>query len=183
MAYDAAYSGYAIDDSVVGFIEAVELDIASAPYSDLSSIHDYWEQKRAGRLAPRRRDIDPVDMVEMLPRIMLVDILGSPPRFRYRLSGTAIAAIHRTEPTGKGPLDLTPSAYGRLLDTHYRDCIKRRTPLMHLIVLDTFNRSRAYARLILPLSEDGETVTMLMTVDSRHQNNDALTDFFTLARG
>jgi hypothetical protein len=112
MAYDAAYSGYAIDDSVVGFIEAVELDIASAPYSDL-----------------------------------------------------------------------TPSAYGRLLDTHYRDCIKRRTPLMHLIVLDTFNRSRAYARLILPLSEDGETVTMLMTVDSRHQNNDALTDFFTLARG
>jgi len=50
-------------------------------------------------------------------------------------------------------------------------------------VLDTFNRSRAYARLILPLSEDGETVTMLMTVDSRHQNNDALTDFFTLARG
>jgi hypothetical protein len=168
-------------ESAIGRIEAVQLDIQSASYADLTAIYHYWNGKRCGRLAPKRRDIDPVDLVDVLPRIMLIDVDGNPPRFRYRLSGTAIGHTHGTEPTGKTPLDLPPAPYGQLLERHYRECVERKEPSLYLIVLDTLDRSRAYARLLLPFSEDGATVSMLMTIDSRYQDSEALTDFFALA--
>jgi hypothetical protein len=172
-----------MDEFVLGRVEAVELDIAANRYPDLQRIHAYWTAKRQGRFAPRRLDIDPVDMVEVLPRIMLIDIEPESLDFRYRLAGTGICDIHGIDPTGHRPRDLQPPAYGALIDRHYREAIIRRAPMLHLIVLDTHNRARAYARLLLPLSADGERVTMLMSIDSKEQNGNPLRRFFeTLAR-
>jgi hypothetical protein len=168
-------------ESTSGFVEAIELDIESAPYADLLRVYGYWKDKRGDRLAPARRDIDPADLVEVLPRIMLVDVLDQHQGFRYRLSGTGICDTHGFEPTGKAPLDLRPAALGQLIDRHYRACVQDKLPALHLIKLDMTNSSRAYARLLLPLSEDGQAVTMLMTVDSRDQNCDALRDYFSAA--
>ncbi len=80
--------------------------------------------------------------------------------------------------TAKSPRDLMPTAYGALIHDHYCQAVSRREPLLHLIVLDTIERSRSYARLLLPLSEDGCAVTMLMTIDSVEQNTRALRDYF-----
>lgn len=172
-----------MEQLVLGRVEAVELDIADKRYPDLQRIHAYWTAKRQGRFAPRRLDIDPVDMVEVLPRIMLIDIEFEPLDFHYRLAGTGICDIHGTDPTGRRPRDLQPPAYGALIDRHYREAIVRREPTLHLIVLDTLNRARAYARLLLPLSADGERVTMLMSIDSKEQNGNPLSRFFeTLTR-
>ncbi|WP_119305087.1 PAS domain-containing protein [Dongia deserti] len=93
--------------------------------------------KRQGRFAPSRSDIEPLDLVPILPRIMLADVIPDPLDFRYRLSGTAIADVHGTELTGLAPRDLKPSEYGRLIDGHYRQCVMERRPLMHLIMLDS----------------------------------------------
>ncbi|HEV2677882.1 MAG TPA: PAS domain-containing protein [Aliidongia sp.] len=172
-----------MDGMVVGQVEAVELDIAGNPYPDLQRVHAYWTAKRQDRFAPRRRDIDPVDMVDVLPRIMLVDIEQEPLDFRYRLAGTGICDTHSTDPTGSRPRDLKPRAYGSLVDGHYRAVVMRRVPTLHLIVLDTHDRSSAYARLLLPLSEDGVRVTMLMAIDGKEQNGWPLRQFFeTLTR-
>lgn len=160
-------------------VEAVELDPASEHYPDLLRVRAYWERKRQGRFAPRRADIDPADLVDSLPRIMLVDVLPEPLDFRYRLSGTSISNVHGREMTGKSPRDLTPAAYGALIHDHYCEAARRRAPLLHLIVLDGDQRSRSYARLLLPLSEDGSAVTMLMAVDSKEQNTQALKAYFT----
>jgi len=172
-----------MDQLVLGRVEAVELDIAANPYPDLRRLHAYWTGKQQGRFAPRRLDIDPVDMVEVLPRIMLVDIEPDPLDFRYRLAGTGICTVHGTDPTGRRPRELRPPAFGALIDGHYRDAVTRRAPMLHLIVLDTSDRSRAYARLLLPLSADGEHVTMLMSIDCQEQSGNPLRRFFeTLTR-
>jgi hypothetical protein len=160
-------------------VEAVELDPAGEHYPDLLRVRAYWEGKRQVRFAPRRADIDPVDLVDSLPRIMLADVLPEPLDFRYRLSGTRIADVHGKEMTGKSPRDLVPAAYGALIYDHYCEAVRRRQPLLHLIVLDSDKRSRSYARLLLPLSEDGSAVTMLMAVDSKEQNTQALKAYFT----
>ena len=167
-----------MDLQVPGRVEAVELDIAANPHADLRRVHAYWTAKRQDRFAPRRLDIDPVDMVEVLPRIMLVDIEADPLDFRYRLAGTGICTIHGTDPTGLRPRSLLPSDYGALIDRHYREAVARKTPLLHLIVLDTSDRARAYSRLLLPLSEDGENVTMLMSIDSKEREGRPLRRFF-----
>jgi hypothetical protein len=161
-----------------GRVEAVELDARNGAYPDLARVLAYWDRKRGDRFAPRRADIDPADLVEFLPRIMLADVLREPLEFRYRLSGTGIAGVHGKDQTGKSPRDLTPPAYGALVQEHYCECVRRREPLLHLIVLDTQERSISYVRLVMPLSEDGSAVTMLMSVDGKDQNTRALRDFF-----
>ncbi|GGF07302.1 hypothetical protein GCM10011611_10930 [Aliidongia dinghuensis] len=167
-----------MDGLLLGQVEAVELDLAANPYPDLVRAHAYWLAKRQDRLAPRRRDLDPVDLVEVLPRIMLVNVEREPLDFRYRLSGTGIGEMHGSDLTGTRPRDLRPPAYGRLIDSHYRAAVARRTPLLHLIVLDTTDRAHAYVRLLLPISEDGVEVTMLMSIDGKDQNKLPLRRFF-----
>lgn len=163
--------------------EAIELSLATDRYPDLVRVLAYWERKRGRRFAPRRHDIDPADLVDVLPRVMLADVLQNPLGFRYRLSGTAIRDIHGKEMTARTPRDLKPVSYAALIHSHYCECVHRRTPVLHLIVLDAEEQSRSYARLLLPLSEDDQEVTMLMAVDSKEQDTRALRDFFRETSG
>jgi hypothetical protein len=159
-------------------IACVELALRDPNYPDLAEAFGYWEEKRGARFAPARGDIEPLDLVQVLPRVMLADVTYDPVEFRYRLSGTGIARIHGAEPTGLRPRDLEPAEYGALIDRHYRQCVAERRPLLHLIILDATHRSRAYARLLLPLSNDGEHVNMLMAIDSANQDARELKNYF-----
>lgn len=156
-------------------IQAAKLDLDEdlPRYPDLCFALDYWKSKKSDRLAPSRAAIDPIEMPQLLPRVMLVDvetIAGREADFRYRLSGTGIRSVHGYDPTRLRPSELTPRLYGQLIDTHYRAAVAARQPLAHVIVMITNLKQRSYARIILPLSEDGETINMLMTVDSESQN-------------
>jgi hypothetical protein len=159
-------------------IACLELALRDPAYPVLADALDYWEHKRGARFAPARADIEPLDMVQVLPRIMLADVSYEPLEFRYRLSGTGIARVHGAEPTGLQPRELEPAEYGALIDSHYRQCVTERRPFLHLIILDTTHRARAYARLLLPLSSDGERVTMLMAIDSANQDTRELKAYF-----
>ena len=166
-------------------VASVELDREGdqARYDDLVQVQMYWDSKRENRFAPRRVDIDPADVKELLPRIMLVDVCqdGSLD-FRFRLSGTAINTILNGELTGKRPSDLIPPAYGAMIHDHYCLAVRQRQPLVHIVTLDSYERSLTYVRLLLPLSEDGEHVTMLISVHSKHENARLLREFFCKAR-
>ena len=162
----------------------LETEAEHADYEDLIKIRDYWDAKRDGRFAPRRADIDPADLKPLLPRIMLADVTSRDPLdFRYRLSGTAINTILSSEQTGKRPCDLTPPAYGAMIHEHYCLAVRRREPLFHMLMLDTSKRALNYTRLLLPLSEDGERVTMLISVHSEKEKTRELREFFLRARG
>jgi hypothetical protein len=44
------------------------------------------------------------------------------------------------EYTGKLPRDLTPPSYGVMIHDHYCLAVRRREPLFHIIMLDSFER-------------------------------------------
>jgi hypothetical protein len=170
-----------MQETTDGSVAAIELDLATRDYPELTRMLEYWRSKCGDRFAPRRADIDPVDFVESLSRVTLSDVLragDAPPEFRYRLTGTEICTTHWRDPTGAGVRDMKPPAYGALLHAHYTEAVRRRVPRLHLIALSTIDKARSYVRLLLPLSEDGIEVTMLMTVDSKQQNTQALRDYF-----
>jgi hypothetical protein len=156
-------------------IQAAELDLDSdlARYPDLVFALEYWKSKCRGRFAPARADIDPAEIVALLPRILLADVehdnAGSVD-FRYRLSGTGICSVHQKDLTGLRPSELAPPPYGQLVIAHYHAAVERRAPLAHVIALQTNKESRSYARIILPLSSDGSVIDKLMMVDSETQN-------------
>ena len=151
-------------------VESTELTVGDPAYSDLVAILSYWNSKRGARFAPPRSAIDPGDFVTVLPRVKLVDVLRGPEGaldFRFRLAGTEIGSILGTELTRLRPLDLQPPQFGTMVHEHYSQCVRERRPMLHKVQIDSVRRMHSYARLLLPLSSDGETIDMLMTVDSR----------------
>lgn len=123
---------------------------------------DYWLLKRGGRLAPSRADIDPADIVRLLPGILLIEVTDGP-RFRHRLASTAVAAIHGQELTGLYVDELEPASFRELLDSDLRLMLKNRAPqFVSLRFVNRQGRSRSYDVLRLPLSDDGKTVTKIL---------------------
>ena len=166
-------------------IRAAELDLETglALYPDLVQALAYWRGKCGARFAPAREDIDPTEIAALLPRVMLADVVTADDGgldFLYRLSGTGICDVHGYNLTSLHPRDLSPPAYGQMVHEHYCAAVQRRCPLAHVLALQTNIKQRSYARIILPLSADGESVTMLMMVDSAKQN--ALHEFLEVIR-
>ena len=64
-------------------------------------IYDYWQRKRGSRRMPQRRDIEPTELVKLLPGMMLVDVVGDERRYVYRLVGTREVEARGEDPTGK----------------------------------------------------------------------------------
>ncbi|WP_395021457.1 PAS domain-containing protein [Dongia sp.] len=150
--------------------------------ADLKFALDYWFRKRAGRLAPSRADIDPVEIAPLLPRVMLVDVSLDPVDFRFRLAGTGLFKIHGAELTNKRALDLEPPAYGALIHRLYCDALSGRAPMAHRLLIECETRRSAFLRIILPLSEDGATINRLLTVESYADAAQDLRDCFEEAR-
>ena len=66
----------------------------------LQRLADYWLARRAGRVMPARRDIDPLDIPWALSRTYVVDCqrhatLPGGWRYRFRVAGTEIDAAYR----------------------------------------------------------------------------------------
>ena len=164
-------------------IDAAELRLDDPGLdADLRLALDYWQHKRAGRLAPMRADIDPVEIASLLPRVMLVDVSTDPVDFRFRLAGTGIFKIHGAELTNKRALDLEPPVYAQLLHQLYCDALTRREPIAHRLLIECETRRSAYMRIILPLSEDGMEINRLLTVESYADSAQDLRDCFEEAR-
>jgi hypothetical protein len=164
-------------------VDAVELRLDDPDLeADLRFALDYWFQKRAGRLAPTRADIDPIDIAPLLPRVMLVDVSTDPVDFRFRLAGTGLFKIHGAELTNKRALELEPPAYGVLIHRLYCNALERRAPIVHRVLIECPTRRSAYLRIILPLSEDGVVINRLLTVESYADAAQDLRDCFEEAR-
>jgi hypothetical protein len=159
-------------------VRAVELDIDTKRYPEITRSLSYWRAKRGARLLPSRADIDPLDLSVDLPRVMMAEVTHDPLEFRYRVAGTGTFRVHGEELTGKRPIDLQPPEYGKMIHDHYCEVVARRAPILHLIQLNVGDVAASYARIILPLASDGEKVDRLLTVECYENHMDDLQRFF-----
>ncbi|HLJ19066.1 MAG TPA: PAS domain-containing protein [Stellaceae bacterium] len=123
----------------------------------------YWQSKLNGRKAPRREDILPEELGSLLPWVILVELVGTPARFRVRLAGTGVVREYGIEMTGKflDDIDLG-GARDRSLDDHRRAVQECRPVWGSFDFKKQDGRWVSYERITLPLSPDGERVTMLL---------------------
>jgi hypothetical protein len=130
---------------------------------ELKDLLDFWQSKRQGRAMPARADFDPLDLRTHLGHLMLVDVERAPLRFRYRLVGTKITAIIKRDVTGRYFEEIYT---GRLLvdlSRAFSTVVETRAPLR---IFSTTGHPRndvyLYDCALLPLSADGESVTMIL---------------------
>jgi hypothetical protein len=134
-------------------------------HSSLQRLYEYWAARRGDRLMPARGDIDPIDLKELLPLLILIDVVSDSRRYVYRLVGTHEVEMRGSDPTGKA---VHEAYYGESSDTTtaYLDHVVRtRQPLLYRGIYQPFRtRTQREDVLFLPLSHDGETVNMIMVL-------------------
>jgi len=133
------------------------------PSSQLQFLLGYWRERAGERRAPTIRDIDPIEMRPALGFIVLADVIAGGADFRFRLYGSAVAAVSGFDLTGKrlsehpAP-DYVSAFYLALYRAAYRraesvSTTHRPPPAVH---------THAWHRLMLPLADDsGEVVRFL----------------------
>jgi hypothetical protein len=141
------------------------LDLATIAHPQLKRVYEYWKAIKGERLAPARRDIDPIDLREVLPGTLLIDVGRDPWRFSYRLAGTLTERIHGVDLTGRSIDMLKPQAFADMLRADLIELSERVEPqLVYLEFINQMGVQRGYQVLRLPLSSDGSTVDMILIV-------------------
>ena len=124
---------------------------------------EYWIEKKADRIAPARRDIQPTEMRDFLPNVFLVDVEERPMRFRFRLVGTEIVELFGIDVTGRYVDELDFSDRAPAVHAYYAAVVTTREPNCHAVQFTRGNgRHLSYERVILPLSSNNVAVDMLL---------------------
>lgn len=96
----------------------------------LARLQSYWEAAAAacgGR--PRRADIRPDDLREVLPYIYMVDVIEPGKRHRFRLVGTEGTGFYAHDPTGQFLEDLIAPAHHEAIHRLYDAVLTRQAPV------------------------------------------------------
>jgi hypothetical protein len=131
-------------------------------HPNIRQVLEYWEQKCAGRRMPSRADIDPLDLSHLLPQISLVDVVDDQRRYVYRLVGTKDVAIRGYDPTGRSVLEAFFASSAEEALKNYDTVCSTRAPLYVVDPFQSVDRFISEEDLFLPLSNDGQTVNMVM---------------------
>ena len=133
----------------------------------IADLYDLWDSKRAGRLLPSRCDFDIADLKPWLGWIALVDVLPNAlpdgHDFKYRLVGSKFVRFHCSDPTGKlvseVPFAITPKVMIKNLNDI---CVSRTPRYRHDAIQCVDPKTYTPPRIYLPLSDNDESVTVIM---------------------
>jgi hypothetical protein len=130
----------------------------------LKEIYAYWKGKAGMRRMPARRDLDPIEMKEWLGNLMLVDFpTGKFIEFRYRLEGINIEQFYDARRTGRGVEAMTAESERKSVLPQWEVVFDQGRPAYY--ESDIWSSEGKLARqikLLLPLSDDGEHVNMIL---------------------
>lgn len=137
-------------------------DPASLQHPMLQQLYRYWDSKRSGRMAPRRADIDPADFYYAIGWVHLFDVSRGVEHFVVRvLAGQAERAF------GLGvdfrtPEDAKDVEFHEMAQRDLRWVLANGKPLRSFHDVTTQRRRYRLEGVMLPLSDDGQTVNMVL---------------------
>lgn len=131
----------------------------------LRQLFAMWLQARPGPgLLPPPGFADPMALRFMLGDLSLLDVEeGEPPRFRYRIYGSNIAAWRGYDMTGKYVSETPGPELRAFIQGSYTEVARRGVPelTMNSAILD--GRLFRYEILALPLARDGSKVGRILS--------------------
>jgi hypothetical protein len=129
----------------------------------LRRLHGDWLGRLRGRAMPARRDFDILDFKYILGDLNLLAVERDPLRFRFRVHATNATVRLGFDLTGRTVDDYPDPDYRAMVGRAYEEVVETRAP--HCIVQMSYqlpDKILSYEVLILPLSDDGSDVNMLM---------------------
>jgi len=130
-------------------------------------LYDYWSGiSPPGRL-PGRQHVSPADIVPLLPRVWMLDVVREPLRFRYRLVGTGEVGTLGRDVTGQWLDDVHPEfRTDALLNGRYRFMADTGRPTWRRgpVRWRHDNMHREVENCMVPLASDGSTVDIILAL-------------------
>jgi len=136
--------------------------LAEPRHPKIQLLYAYWQRQRGARLMPSRADIDPVDIPQLLPHILMYNVEG-PGRYTVRLVGEAVQSF-----VGRNTAGLPA---GSIMDERAAKTVIR---ILDAVVTERAPKFRAgkahwhqdkghrvYEACFLPLSTDGSAVNIV----------------------
>jgi hypothetical protein len=145
-----------------------EPDNLGSWHPKVRELYEYWANIRAGgNKLPGRADFDPMRVAHLLPHVMLLDVAGQPPRFRYRLIGTRMVDSLGGDLTGQwldqahaqgGKAPHFP-AYEKVAIEGAHDWRRGKPHFSSYI-----DKCTEMERVFLPMAANGRDVDMILTI-------------------
>ncbi|WP_119417964.1 PAS domain-containing protein [Desertibaculum subflavum] len=127
----------------------------------LIDLYRLWQAKRPEGRLPAQGDFSLDDLRPLMGRIAILDVIDGGADFRFRLYGSSIASAYRGEMTGKSISAYRPHFYAKIAPG-YREVVATRQSRYDEIQVDDEMMLYRWERLVLPLSNDGNEVDMLL---------------------
>ena len=129
----------------------------------LRKLYDYWLSKHDGDRLPRRADLDPADMRDLLPHLIMVDTAEVRDEFRFRLYGTEVCRGFEQDRTNLTFADRTDIENRDDVYAGYWETYKHAVPVyFHGRLVSSKKDWLLYSRITLPLSADGVRVDIVL---------------------
>jgi|SRR5215469_6848861 len=129
---------------------------------------DYLAGKAPPGKLPGRQHIEPTEIGDLLPWMMMIDVVETPGgsmRYRIRLVGTEVVAIQGSDGTGKYVEEVLDKHEVGAILRGYGEIVRSRQPEFRSGVVATAGREHVpYRRVAFPLARDGERVDMLVFI-------------------
>lgn len=127
---------------------------------------DHWLDLCGDRAMPPRSALDPLEIRQLLPHIVLIDVMREPVRFRYRLIGTFVTGLAGRDATGRF---LDRALYGRFLEAMiwpYQEVVNTGAPIATLSgVLFAKREWHCIENMFVPFGERGEIDVIAVCAD------------------
>ena len=128
----------------------------------LRTLFAYWKSLPRCPDWPRKSDIDPLDIRENLPHVLIARWDVQRRDFYYLICGGVIDEIHGVSSTKKHLRDIWREDTAREVIREYRQPIEDGCPYLYQVVKhDARGRPVSFERVLLPLSTTGETIDLL----------------------
>ena len=125
-----------------------------------------WWLSKCGSDILDRDDLDPEDLKQLLPNILISDVEHDPFRIRYRLVGTRAIEVTGYDITGHYLDTLMPGDAGESWVENYHTAYRTRRPVFGAVDAPTRNGGRfTYEFGLFPLRKGGGAVDQFVSIE------------------
>lgn len=123
-----------------------------------------WSDLGAGRIGPRRRDVDPIELFEFLPNLAMIKVVEGDDPFQFSLIGTGLAKIYGLVTRQSVARAAFPGPTKEVLQQALKLCVTERSPVHGVWrQLKTVQDVKVDIEVVfLPISEDGAKVNRIL---------------------
>ncbi len=128
----------------------------------LKALYRLWEDRCDGNAMPSWERFDILEMREWIGNLSLLEVVHEPLDMVYRVFSTRVSEHLRRELTGRWLSESEHLVPKSVRDCYYEVVATRKPIMQHLDDLSDDGQVVVLERLVLPMSEDGKQVNMIL---------------------